>query len=228
MVWRTSWAVTGAMAIRAILFDLGNVLVEFDNGPIARRLAARATRAPYQNPVDVARYVFHREKGAENSFDRGQISPQAFFQELAQEMGLNLVYQEFVKIWNEIFSVRPGSEEVVRFLRGRVAVHLLSNTNVLHFDYLLLEFPWLGLMDSWFLSHEMRCRKPSPEVYAKVLKGVARPAGEILYLDDLEENLIPARALGMQGAWVQERSSLKELLKEFLPELPWERCGGEA
>jgi HAD superfamily hydrolase (TIGR01509 family) len=214
--------------IEAVLFDLGNVLVEFDNAPIARKLAARATRAPYQDPVEVGRYVFHREKGAENSFDRGQISPAAFFQEIAQEMGLNLSYHEFVSIWNDIFRARTGAEEVVRFLHGRVAMHLLSNTNVLHFEYLLREFPWLGLMDSWFLSHEMGYRKPSPEVYAKVLKGVACPAGEILYLDDLEENLIPARVLGMRLAWVQEGNSIKELLKGLLPHLPWDRCGGEA
>jgi glucose-1-phosphatase len=210
------------MGIEAILFDLGNVLVEFDNEPIAVALAQRATRTRYSDPREVGRYVFHREKGAENSFDTGRISPQDFFRELAREMGLGLAYADFVDIWNAIFRARAGSEALVRFLHGRMEMHLLSNTNVLHFEHLLRRFPWLGSMDSCFLSHEMGCRKPSPEIYERVLKRLELPPDRILYLDDIEANLIPAANLGMQTALVVRDTSVKDLVRAFLPHLPWE------
>ena len=213
------------MAIQAIVFDLGNVLVEFSHEPIARGLAQHAGKAQYSDPVEVARYLFHGGDAAETPFDEGQISPQDFFAQISREMGLDLSYEAFVDIWNRIFHARPGADEIVRFLHGRVGLHLLSNTNALHFQYVLAQFPWVRLFDHWFLSYQVGCRKPSPQIYTCVLERVAFAPGQVLYLDDTETNLAPAREMGVQTILVPNGTPLREVLQAHLPHLPWGECG---
>jgi putative hydrolase of the HAD superfamily len=210
------------MGIEAILFDLGNVLVRFSHDPIARGLAGRARKAPYQDPREVARYLFDAEHGVQNGFDMGRVTPEAYFLSLVREMALDLDFPGFVGIWNPIFQPMPGAERLVCFLGGRVETHLLSNTNALHFPHVLGLFPWLRRMDSWFLSHEMGCRKPSWEIYDRVLRQLGLPPERILYLDDMEANLLPAADRGMRTALVTPHSSLRELIRSFLPDLPWD------
>lgn len=208
-----------------ILFDLGNVLVEFSQEPICKGLARFATKTPYQDPREVYRFIFHPEGGLENAFDEGRIAPETFFREISDEMGLRLSYEEFCPIWNRIFRARPGAEELVRFLSGRVRQHILSNTNAIHFPYLLEQFPWLTLVDSMFLSHEMGCRKPKPALYHRVLERLQHPADEVLFLDDRQENLVPARELGMKTVWVRGHTVIEAEIQKFFPDLPWEEYG---
>ncbi|MGQ9655438.1 MAG: HAD family hydrolase [Thermodesulfobacteriota bacterium] len=208
-----------------ILFDLGNVLVEFSQEPICTGLAHFATKPVYQDPREVYRFIFHPECGLENLFDEGRIAPEEFFGEIRDEMGLRLSYEEFRPIWNRIFRAREGAEDLVRFLSGKVGQHILSNTNAIHFPYLLEQFPWLTLMDSMFLSHEMGCRKPKPALYRRVLERLQRPAEGVIFLDDRQENLVPARELGMKVVWIQKDMPIEAEVQRFFPDLPWAEYG---
>jgi len=50
----------------------------------------------------------------------------------------------------------------------------------------------------WFISGELKCRKPSIEIYYKLLAGLnGIKSDEITFIDDKEENLIPARNIGL-------------------------------
>lgn len=211
--------------VEVILFDLGNVLVEFSQEPICRGLARFATRASYRDPREVYRFIFDPYGGLENAFDEGRIEPEAFFLEIVKEMGLRLSYEEFRRIWNRIFRAREGAEDLVRFLSGKVEQHILSNTNAIHFPYLLEQFPWLTLVDSMFVSHEMGCRKPKPTLYRRVLERVRHPAEEVLFLDDRQENLVPARELGMRTVWVKKDTLIQTEIQRFFPHLPWAEYG---
>jgi putative hydrolase of the HAD superfamily len=215
------------MAVDFVLFDLGNVLVEFSHEPIARGLARSATREPYGDPKAVAQYLFLGECAAENRFDEGKLSPEDFFEVLSREMGLSMPYPQFVGIWNGIFQERKGSEGLIRFLYGRVEMGLLSNTNALHFPHVLALFPWIRLVDHWYLSYQVGHRKPAPQIYRDVLDRTGRSAEAIVYLDDLESNLEPARTLGMQTARISGEVDLEAVLRGILPSLPWKERGGE-
>ncbi len=208
-----------------VIFDLGNVLVEFSQEPICRGLARFATKGPYRDPREVYRFIFHPEGGLENAFDEGRIGPEEFFREICEEMGLRLSYEEFCSIWNCIFRARSGAEELVRFLKGKVEQCILSNTNAIHFPHLLEQFPWLSLVDHMFLSHEMGCRKPKPPLYRRVLERLRHPAEKLLFLDDREENLVPARELGMRTVLVQKDTPIEAEIQRFFPDLPWEEYG---
>lgn len=199
------------------ILDMGNVLVEFSHAPIGRALSERASIEKYRDPKEVIHYLFKGPSPAEDPFDEGKISPDEFYRRISVEIGLNISFDEFSYIWNSIFTERPGAAEVVAFLKGKVRLCLLSNTNVLHFEHCLRQFPWLGLFDCCFLSYKLGRKKPHPEVYDRVLENLGCSPERIVYFDDLEENLKPARSLGMNTVWVDPRASLKELIEQWIP-----------
>ncbi len=202
---------------KVVLLDLGNVLLEFSHLPIGEALARHASDPLFQDPREVIRYVFTGDRPADAPFDQGKLSPTQFYEGLRAKMGLSLSFQEFSWVWNSIFKEKPEARAVVELLKGKVGLHLLSNTNLLHFEHCLREFPWLRRFDSWFLSYEMGLRKPDPEVYRTVLKRLGSRPEEILYLDDIPANLEPARLLGIRTELVSPAKSLMQLLKKHLP-----------
>jgi FMN phosphatase YigB (HAD superfamily) len=207
--------------IEVVLLDLGNVLLEFSHQPIGEALARHASVSAFQNPQEVIRYLFKGNAPAEDPFDEGRVTPLQFYQGVRRQMGLQISFGEFVGIWNSIFREKPGAGAVVRFLKGKVGLHLLSNTNLLHFEHCLREFPWLGEFDSWFLSYELGRKKPHPEVYHRVLERLGCGASQVVYLDDIKDNLLPAAELGIRTVQVSADSSLRGLLGACLPHLPW-------
>lgn len=210
---------------RVLLLDLGNVLLEFSHLPIGEALARNASVPKFKDPYEVIRYLFKGDQPAEAPFDEGKVSPLQFYEELRGKMGLSLSFQEFSGIWNSIFLEKPGAGRALELLRGKVGLHLLSNTNALHFEHCLNQFPWLKRFDSWFLSYEMGLRKPDPAIYKTVLKKLDSKPEEILYLDDIPENLEPARALGIRTELVSPTTSLICVLKGHFPFLQGEERG---
>lgn len=200
-----------------LLLDLGNVLLEFSHLPIGEALAQNASVPLFQDPKEVIKYLFKGDQPAEAAFDEGKISSLEFYEGLKSTMGLGLSFEEFSGIWNSIFIEKPGAGRVVELLKGKVGLHLLSNTNVLHFEHCLRQFPWLKKFDSWFLSYEMGLRKPDPAIYEMVLKKLGPKPQEVLYLDDIPENLVPAAALGIKTELVGPTQNLIGLLKNHFP-----------
>lgn len=207
----------GVANTKVLLLDLGNVLLEFSHLPIGEALARHASSAIFKDPKEVMRYLFRGDQPAEAPFDEGKVSPFQFYEGIRDKMGLNLSFGEFTGIWNSIFLEKPGASRVVELLKGKVGLHLLSNTNVLHFEHCLRQFPWLRKLDSWFLSYEMGLRKPHPAIYKRVLKRLGARPEEVLYLDDIPENLGPAEALGIRTELVSPAQSLGSLLKVHFP-----------
>jgi putative hydrolase of the HAD superfamily len=210
------------MDVEAIIFDLGNVLVDYDNAPISRMLARCARRDPFRDPGKVHSFIFDRERGIENSFDRGEIPPEVFFELLKRAMDLDMEYGDFLRIWNPIFVPKPWVDSLLNFLKGKVEIALLSNTNRLHFDYIKERCAWLSLIDHVFVSFEIGSRKPERKIYLRALEALGRPPGAILFLDDLEENIRPAKEMGMKTIVVKKQKEAPALLMEHLPWLPWE------
>jgi len=65
-------------------------------------------------------------------------------------------------------------------------------------------------IDPWFISGDLRCRKPSPDIYHKMLAGLDAAPGEIVYVDDKAKNLAPAEALGMRAVLYDPEDSARD------------------
>lgn len=198
--------------IEVILFDLGNVILPFNHYRIAEKLSRFSQRKEFQDPHKIFSYLFNFEKGAVNGYEVGKVSSLEFFQSLKEFLQLSLSFEEFVPIWDDIFLENQEVSQIILSQKGRWKLGLLSNTNPLHFDYILSKFPIVRVFDQWILSHEVGFKKPAVGIYQKAIEWASVEPQKIIFIDDMEKHVEVAVSLGMQGIHFISAKQLKEEL----------------
>jgi putative hydrolase of the HAD superfamily len=125
-----------------------------------------------------------------------------FFASVSRTLDLQISFEQFVLIWNQIFFLSEDNKSVYvlgKVLKKNYRLALLSNINVLHFDYLKLNFPVFDIFSDIFASCEMGFIKPEPEIYFKVISSLGVLPEEIFYVDDRAELIEAASRLGIRG-----------------------------
>jgi FMN phosphatase YigB (HAD superfamily) len=199
-------------AIEVILFDLGNVILPFNHYQIAEKLSRFSQRKEFRNPQRIFSYLFDFEKGAVNNYEVGKVSSVQFFESLKKNLHLSLSFEEFIPIWNHIFTEDQGVSKIIRSLKGKNRLGLISNTNPLHFDYILSKFPVIHIFDKWILSHEAGFKKPAVEIFQKAIEWASVEPEKILLIDDMKKHVDVAVSLGMQGIHFISAQQLKKEL----------------
>jgi glucose-1-phosphatase len=193
--------------IRAVIFDLGKVLVDFDFQIAARKIYSLSGK----NPKEI--YDFFFNSPLTQSFEEGRISPEDFFVEVKKHLGLKISFNEFLPVWNGIFFLTDENKKVYHLsksLKKDYKVVLLSNVNVLHFEYLKQNFPVFDTFDHIFTSYEAGFIKPDPRIYQKVITALGCEPAEIFYTDDREELIAAANKLGLRGFIYRGFEQLKQ------------------
>ena len=199
-------------SIEVILYDLGNVILPFSHYQIAEKLARFSRHHKFQDPDLIFSFLFDAGNGVINGYEMGKVSSLQFFESLKDSFHLSLSFETFVPIWNEIFIEDHGVSETIRLQKNRWRLGLLSNTNTLHFDYVLSKFPILGVFDRWILSHEVGFKKPAIEIFQKAIEWAGTEPEKILFIDDQRKNVEVAISLGMQGIHFLSVRQLREEL----------------
>lgn len=200
--------------IDVILFDLGNVILPFNHYQIAEKLSRYSENPEFKTPSRIFADLFDFEKGSVNLYESGKISSEEFFKSLKDRYRLSIRFDAFVPIWNEIFTESREVSEIIRSLKGRKRLGLLSNTNSLHFDYALSRFPILRVFDRWILSHEVGHKKPAPEIFHAAIRWASVEPEKILFIDDIRGHIDAALSLGLQAIHFVSNHALKEALNE--------------
>lgn len=178
--------------VRAVLLDLGNVLVFHDNARLFRELGARAGLS---GPEVQAR-VYGPEWDQAN---RGHLGEEALRAFVNRALGLALSQQEFFALFNCHFTVHHAVLPRVEALLGQVKVGLLSNTNWVHWAYLQPHLPLLRRFDALTLSCETGWVKPEGPLYRLAVRRLGVGPSECVFFDDLPEYVEAARAEGLRA-----------------------------
>ena len=192
--------------IKAVIFDLGNVLVDFDHMIAAKRISQFTDKTPQE----IFNLFF--DSGLTALFEEGKITPLNFFSEVKKILNSKLDYAEFLPIWNEIFFLSEKNQAVynlAKILRDRYKIALLSNINILHFDYLKKNFPVFDAFHNIITSFEMGYRKPDPLIFKKTLHLLEVLPQNAFYTDDRAEFTEEARILGIRGFVFRDAEQLK-------------------
>jgi putative hydrolase of the HAD superfamily len=178
---------------RALLVDLGKVLVGFDHQVTCDRLAeATGVSAGRLRPV-----LFG---DLETSFDRGALSPPAFFRACEERAGLPLLSDSlWTGSWRDIFHPLPDAIAAVTRVRPGIRRILVSNTNVLHWEGVLRVFDPSACFDALVLSFRVGAVKPESRFWDAALEAARCQPGECLYADDRPELVDAAAARGIPG-----------------------------
>lgn len=178
--------------MKGVVFDLGNVLVGFDHTKSARRLS-QVTGLP-------AEELHFKLSGLYSNlgFDDGKVSPEEFHSAVLETIGQTSPdFRTFYEIWNEIFTPIREMLELIPRLKGICRLGLLSNTNPPHFNYCLAEYPMLNHIECKVTSFAAGCSKPQPEIYHRLVSMMGLAPEDILFIDDLPENVEAARNSGL-------------------------------
>ena len=197
------------MSIKAVLFDLGKVLIHFDFEPAFKRLAKHCKK----EPVDIRN--FFASSGLEVLYDGGKISSRKFYLEVKRGLGFSLSYAQFQRLWNSVFTPVPGMARLVHRVSRHKRLVLVSNTNEMHFSYVKKRYPVLKKFHTHVLSYQEKIRKPDERIYRKALKACGAKAREVLYIDDREDLTSAAKELGFHVyTFKNDRPKLEKILKK--------------
>lgn len=181
----------------AILFDLGNVLIE---------LQADRVRKCFKSLFKLDYDIYHESlPDFFGDFEKGIFTPMQFFDKIKRYYQVDTDYECFKECWNALLGIIPSNNiDLLKRLRSMgYQLYLLSNTNELHLscleEYLLKEYPhFWSLFDRVFLSCRCGMRKPDRPIFEYVLNEILHPAEQVLFIDDGPMNICAAKALGFQ------------------------------
>lgn len=199
-----------AASTRAVLFDLGGVLLDID---FDRALAAWQPHSRLPPEQLRSRFAFDEPF---RHHETGRLDDAGYFAHVRELLALDCDLSQVEAGFNAILIAEIAQTvQMLQALRGRVPCYAISNTNPAHVLHMRRAFP--GLLDRFdhvFTSHEIGHRKPQPESFAHVLRAIGLPAGEVLLFDDLVPNVEAARALGLQAVLVKSPDDVREALLE--------------
>ena len=195
-------------------FDLGNVILPFEHRQVAEKLYDRAAKKEGLSADEIFTYLFDMDSGSVNGYEEGLTSSYQFFLDVRDRFRLHVEFDEFAEIWNNIFCESSEVNEVIVYLKARgFPLFLLSNTNELHFAHIIERYPIVHLMDEWILSFEVGAKKPKRRIYDAIFEKMDVRKDEVFYIDDVEEYVEGARAMGMKGLVFREAADLWKALE---------------
>ena len=174
------------------MFDLGQVLFLFDWQP-ALEIVSR------HSPLDadtIRKVVVGHEK--HRGFELGLTTEAEFFAWLRTELRVDAQAPSLEHLWNGIFQPQKENLEIFERVRRTHRVAIVSNTNPAHARHLETICPALLKCDRRFYSFEVGLRKPDPAIFRMALEAMGARPGHTLFVDDLEENVRAADAIGIQ------------------------------
>jgi FMN phosphatase YigB (HAD superfamily) len=187
----------------AIVFDLGGVIVAHDNAVMVEQIASR-TKA---TPRDVSRLIRRKDWGS-------GLPIADLHAELADELGYSGGWDAFAADWCCHFTVDPAMLAYVQQLASANRVMIFSNTNAVHWDFLVAETSGQLAQFEAYLSHELGCSKPSLESFQVVAAQAGVDPAGCIFFDDLADNVEGARRAGFQAEVFTSQAALVALLRE--------------
>jgi HAD superfamily hydrolase (TIGR01509 family) len=183
--------------MKTLILDFGNVVAFFDHRRASRQLASLAKNTITESSVYQA--VFGTS--LEATFDCGKISAREFIERLRIDLGLELPEDAIVKAWCDIFW--PNDEVISllpRLKKSSAKLLLASNTNELHFQWVLGQFAEpLANFEDFVLSYRIGSRKPEPAFFQRCVETARTAPDDCVYVDDRSDFVDVARAMGMAG-----------------------------
>jgi len=192
------------------LFDLGNTLIKLAYERVLENICRNAT-ATRDQLVDLL-----ERAGGYRDMERGAISFLDFYHFVCDNAGYRGSIQELRQIWSDFFDgTMPGMEELLARVRERYRVAFLSNSNEVHAEIIPRRFAGLFHKDDRFiLSHRFKVAKPDPEIFRRALEVLGALPHHVVFIDDLIENVMAARTVGMRAYQFVDADSLAAQLEE--------------
>ncbi|QSS97138.1 HAD-IA family hydrolase [Psychroflexus sp. ALD_RP9] len=181
------------MKIKHLIFDFGDVFLTLDKSATNKYLSRFGLKE------------FTPEMLKQNeAYEQGLISTEDFVSFYTSTVD-GLTAEKFIEAWNSILIDFP--EHRLQFIQqlaeqANFDLVLLSNTNELHIDWIKQHIncfeSFKSCFSQFYLSHEIKLRKPNPEIFEFVINQNKFKANHCLFIDDTKEHTLGAHSLGIK------------------------------
>ena len=201
---------THTMTPKAVIFDLGSVLVDYDHEGTWTAVAA-VSQASFS---ELDRLASHLAEDA----GKGIVNGRQLHQTLVQQAGTTPDYDEFSRAFCRHIYRNEAALAYAAGLaqRPNLRLGIISNTNAVHVDWLHLLIPEFARFQSVILSSDVGLLKPDPAIYHLALQQLETPPEAALFVDDIAENVRGATAVGLHAIhhhdWNQTRPAIESWL----------------
>lgn len=183
--------------INTLIFDFGDVFINLDKPAIERSMNKLGISTITNEMLEIAM-----------NYEKGLISTDVFITSFTKKFPM-ISNKEFTIAWNSIILDFP--EHRLTFIEHLASLKkykliLLSNTNELHIEQVIENMSldrylrFKNCFDQFYLSHEIKLRKPDHSIYEFVLIKNILIAKNCFFIDDTKENTDAASILGIR-AW---------------------------
>jgi putative hydrolase of the HAD superfamily len=148
------------LKVKAVVFDLGKVLVDFDYGIAARKLAEQATLSAEEirSFIDQTPLLFR--------YESAQMTTAEFFDEVQRRIGFRGKFDEFATAFADIFTEIPEMTRLNAEVRASgIQTFVLSNTNAIAISHVRRNFPFFADFTDYIFSFEHGILKPNERIY---------------------------------------------------------------
>lgn len=178
------------MSVEAVVFDIGNVLVEWNPHRFYDARIGEAARIRLFDDVPL--------EAMNEGVDRGDNFADAVADLAARHPGWAAEIQLWRDNWIDMCS--PAIDHSVRLMRALrasgVPVFALSNFGVQTFEIAREHYPFLTEFDHRYISGYIGAIKPEPQIFELLETTCGVPPGALLFTDDRAENIAAAQARG--------------------------------
>lgn len=196
--------------IKAIIFDYGNVLLEWDPRHVYRRYFDNDEAIDrFLHEVDFMGWNAQQDRG--RTFKAGVADHSQKFPQYAH------LFQAYHDHWKEsIGNPLMDTVEILKELKqAGYPIYGLSNWSAETFPYARAKHAFFDLFDDMVISGAVGHVKPEPEIYHILLEKIGRLAEECLFIDDSLPNIKQAEKLGITGIHFQSAEQLRSELRKL-------------
>jgi putative hydrolase of the HAD superfamily len=190
---------------KAVLFDLGGVLFDNDGSLFYRRIS----KSSGENLEITKQKLFPLV----SKYEKGELNSESLRLKANELFDLNFSKEEFFRIYGDVAEPHSQNIKILKKLAENYDIGIISDIGEIEFQYFVEPSGILEYCNFIVLSFRVGVCKPDIEIYKKLLRKTDCSVGEILYIDDKNENITAAEQIGMTCIHLKEINQLKKQLR---------------
>ncbi len=194
--------------IKAVVFDIGNVLIDWDPKHLYRQLIEdEAEIDRFLN--EVCHYTWNLEQ------DRGRLWAEAIAEKTAEFPQHADLIRAYDERWADMVSGPiSGTVDILTQLQDNgIPLYAITNFSREKWDVATKVFPFLNAFLGVTVSADVKLLKPDPAIYHHFLKTFDLDPTTLLFIDDRLENIQAAKDIGFHGIVFTTPEDLKSDLQ---------------
>lgn len=181
--------------IKCLIFDLGKVIIDFS----FQRCCEQLSSVYSVSTKHIEQALFNSDLYFE--FESGKFTATQLIEILNLRLQKSVPYSDALHAIADIFTAKPEMENLLATAKELdYFLVALSNTNPIHIDFIEQNFKFLQFFDQKAYSYQIGCCKPNEKIYLQALQMANCEKENCFYVDDMVENILAARQLGIPAA----------------------------